>query len=721
MLETNISIERVNELQNRITALRQKALDITQKISERQVKELKGEFPLSVQEILAEKDLLVSKMIKMKIFLRMKKLKRNVNIEDIDILMKGGKIEKKEKSLTTYMNNIHNTDLQWKHKKTKNKDIFISHDGCFCLKQNDSKCENSNYIISDNKITAYCPFHGQKKQNKKKFKELFNILGITLNVKHRKINISGCDYDPDMIEYVYNNPSCTHEDVSYIFKCLYGDVLVCVSEGPRPVWYHYKDGLWSDTKGISKLKRFLVSGVAKFYTYAQDVMAKFGEADVDTYSQYRFIFEKEIKYCNYEKMTEIYNILNKLLDSLKTGGYCNTLLNHCIHHFKKDKFIENLDHNKHLLCFGEDVYNLKDCKWRKTRSIDMCSKKCGVSKDEVNNKEIKKVNKILNDIFSINEEKDYILNVLSYLLHGGNNDSMFQIWQGTGANGKGLLAVLLKYIFGDYYAESNISLLTQKSAASNAASPELARLQGIRIAMFSEPEKGAKLNNGLIKKITGGEQITARKLYCDNIEYMPQFTPIIQCNTNFSLEDITDDSIPRRLKFIEFKNQFVDQEDIKLEQHKLKDLRLKEDETLNKLKGSFMFIVLSRWEQLSRKYNSHIHPFKMPMNMKKTQNEFLNDNNLVKLFVKENINIIQKTEQKEFKYIQLKNLIRAYKNWFYEREGKKCKIKRATFQKRIRKYLPGLFCNRYQKNGLDIVSIYINCELIDQDSDNEEY
>jgi len=769
-----MTVETIQRLQKEINILQDKADKITIDADE---------FTPEAEDLLNKKSKLVKEMIQMKIFLKGKHTKEEIKEKwnkrlsdykkpkdredrsvfstrsrtrsvlgeeiktfDFNIFDSKKKVSTEIKkdykliNLNKYLNNIYNVDFQWNYKKTKNNNINITHNGCLCLKDNKYECEDTCLIVSNNKILSSCHLHKQKKLNKKNFKKLFNILGITEKINRRKIDITGCDYDYKIVEYAWNNANTTHEDISQIFYYLFNTNLVCASETPRPIWYYYEKGLWNDTKGTSKLKKLINNEVVRFYTYMIDVLTKTTEGDTETYPEYNTLFEKEIEHCDFNEMVAVITIYEKVIDCLKTASFCNALVNHCIHYFKINGFIEKLDHNIHLLCFGENVYDLKTCEWRKTVNTDLCSKKCGVSKEDINNKENKKVNKILNDIFSINEDKEYIIDILSDLLYGENNKNIFQIWQGLGANGKGLLAIFLKYIFGDYYAESNIALLTQKSGSANSASPELARLQGIRVAMFSEPEQGAKLNNGLIKKITGGEKISARKLYCDSVEYMPHFTPIIQCNTGFSMEDITDESIPRRLRFIEFKNQFVNKEDITSEYHKLKDISLKEKHNLDKIKGSFMFILLERWEKLTKEAKEkwqkltkeekkgkeeepHIHLFKTPDSVRKTQQEFLNDNNLVKLFVKENVEIVKKEnrDNKNLKYIKLKQLIEAYREWFHQREEKKCKIKRAKFIKRINKYLPKLYKDRYRKGTYNLKSIYIHCVLTEEDEEDELY
>ena len=143
-------------------------------------------------------------------------------------------------------------------------------------------------------------------------------------------------------------------------------------------------------------------------------------------------------------------------------------------------------------------------------------------------------------------------------MYGKNTKELFHIWTGTGRNGKGVIAEILRSSFGDYYCYPSVSLITQKMASSTSANPELAKTRGARIVMFAEPEEGSRLNNSIMKQYTGGDELTTRALFCNPFSFTPHFTIILQCNT-FQMQDVKDDSIPERLLFMKFKNSFVDE------------------------------------------------------------------------------------------------------------------------------------------------------------------
>ena len=50
---------------------------------------------------------------------------------------------------------------------------------------------------------------------------------------------------------------------------------------------------------------------------------------------------------------------------------------------------------------------------------------------------------------------------------------------------------------------------------NNGINSDIARLKGARLVTTVEPNEGLRLNEGLLKQLTGGDIITARKLYAE--------------------------------------------------------------------------------------------------------------------------------------------------------------------------------------------------------------
>jgi putative DNA primase/helicase len=122
---------------------------------------------------------------------------------------------------------------------------------------------------------------------------------------------------------------------------------------------------------------------------------------------------------------------------------------------------------------------------------------------------------------------------------------------GKGKNGKSTLLNAWAHVIGDYGRSVAIeTFLSANMARSGAqASPDLARLEGVRFVRTSEPERGAKLAEALIKLATGGEPMTVRHLSKDIFELHPRFKLVMSGNYRPEIRG-TDEGIWRRIKLI---------------------------------------------------------------------------------------------------------------------------------------------------------------------------
>lgn len=124
---------------------------------------------------------------------------------------------------------------------------------------------------------------------------------------------------------------------------------------------------------------------------------------------------------------------------------------------------------------------------------------------------------------------------------------------GKGRNGKSVLVNAVSHVAGDYGQSVPIeTFLDQgKTRAGGQATPDLAKLPGVRLLRTSEPEKNAKLAEALIKLVTGGEPMDARHLQGDFFSFDPEFKLTIQGNYKPTLSG-TDEGIKSRLLLAPF-------------------------------------------------------------------------------------------------------------------------------------------------------------------------
>ena len=130
---------------------------------------------------------------------------------------------------------------------------------------------------------------------------------------------------------------------------------------------------------------------------------------------------------------------------------------------------------------------------------------------------------------------------------GTNENQTFNIYTGSGRNGKSKLAELMTKALGEYKATVPITLITQKRNSIGSTSSEIVQLKGARYAVMQEPSKGDKINEGIMKEITGGDPIQGRALFKDTITFVPEFKLVVCTNTLFDIKS-NDDGTWRRIR-----------------------------------------------------------------------------------------------------------------------------------------------------------------------------
>lgn len=161
--------------------------------------------------------------------------------------------------------------------------------------------------------------------------------------------------------------------------------------------------------------------------------------------------------------------------------------------------------------------------------------------------------KFLNDITGGDKDlQRYIQKCIGYSLSGSIREQCAYFLYGMGNNGKSTFLDTLADMLGGYAANVQPeTIMMQKFGSGNGANSEIARLKSARFVSSEEPTEGVRLNEGLLKQMTGGGKITCRFLYGDEFEYTPEFKIWIATNHKPVIRG-TDAGIWRRIKLIPF-------------------------------------------------------------------------------------------------------------------------------------------------------------------------
>lgn len=150
--------------------------------------------------------------------------------------------------------------------------------------------------------------------------------------------------------------------------------------------------------------------------------------------------------------------------------------------------------------------------------------------------------------------QEYIQRCVGYSISGSNREQCAYFLYGMGNNGKSTFLDTIADMLGDYAANTQPDTLMMQGKVGSlggGANTEIARLKSARFVTCEEPTEGVRLNEGLLKQLTGGSKVTARFLYSEEFEYTPEFKIWVATNHKPTIRG-TDVGIWRRIKLIPF-------------------------------------------------------------------------------------------------------------------------------------------------------------------------
>ncbi|WP_405061923.1 phage/plasmid primase, P4 family [Kribbella sp. NBC_01505] len=152
---------------------------------------------------------------------------------------------------------------------------------------------------------------------------------------------------------------------------------------------------------------------------------------------------------------------------------------------------------------------------------------------------------------------DYLRRLVGYGITGYSTEQCYVMLHGSGGNGKSVFTTALFDVFAPITANVGIEtfLTGSNTADGSSSSPDVAALRGSRLVLTSEAEAGARMAEAKIKRLTGGDPVTARHLYKEAFTFMPSFLLMLSTNAIPEVRD-NSDGIWRRQKIVEWKQQF---------------------------------------------------------------------------------------------------------------------------------------------------------------------
>lgn len=130
------------------------------------------------------------------------------------------------------------------------------------------------------------------------------------------------------------------------------------------------------------------------------------------------------------------------------------------------------------------------------------------------------------------------------------------ILYGTGGNAKSTFVNTLARVLGSYSGSLSTDVLLARPGQNKG--PELAALRGLRLAIASEIEEGARLDEAVLKRLCSTDQIAANPKYRDPFSFTPSHS-LIMCTNHLPRIGSTDNGTWARIAVAPCRGNFRDQ------------------------------------------------------------------------------------------------------------------------------------------------------------------
>jgi P4 family phage/plasmid primase-like protien len=333
-------------------------------------------------------------------------------------------------------------------------------------------------------------------------------------------------------------------DYAMVLYHLFKDKYVCSSITNKK-WYVFNKHRWEKDEG-QRLRMAISKDL--FELYSEKQAQYLAEAQhYEPNDEHHEKFQRKIK-----KIAEICIKLKKTNDK-------NNIMREASEIFFDQDFMKNMDSNPYLMCFTNGVFDFKTKEFRDGYPQDYISKSTGIAyihQDKTSKEIEQEIVTFMSQLFPQPELCKYMWSHLASVLIGIKKEHAFNIYRGSGSNGKSILTDLMSQCLGDYKGTVPITLVTDKRSSIGGATPEVMQLKGVRYAVMQEPSKDATINEGIMKELTGGDPLLGRALYCDSEIFIPQFSLVVCTNALFEIKS-NDDGTWRRMKLVDFLAKFL--------------------------------------------------------------------------------------------------------------------------------------------------------------------
>jgi P4 family phage/plasmid primase-like protien len=376
--------------------------------------------------------------------------------------------------------------------------------------------------------------------------------------EYRKINNSSVNsYINRTLEHAVSTTSeddnkilgFTDYDLATVLYLLFKEEYVCASIRSN-IWYKFNGNSWEEIDSGTSLRAAISKELRCLYIKKALELSRFKSTLPPEGDPMKKKVERKI------------HIIGTITEKFGKTNDKNNIMREARELFYDGDFVNKTDSNPYIICFKNCVVDFKEKRARRGNPEDYLTKSTNIDYRELNQSRDKPIIDEIEDfmckLFPDKELCRYMWHHLASTLIGTVVNQTLNMYIGIGQNGKSVLVNLMEQVLGQYKGDVPLTLITQSRTKIGGVSPEIIQLKGVRYAVMQEPSKGDRINEGIMKQITGGDAITGRAPYMIEAKsFIPQFKLVV-CSNEFMDIKSQDHGTWRRIRVVDFKSLFTE-------------------------------------------------------------------------------------------------------------------------------------------------------------------
>ncbi len=375
-----------------------------------------------------------------------------------------------------------------------------------------------------------------------------SVCGLNVIIYHARCtnstltNIIYREYFPDKSIDIFSENIDTDVGLAKVVCVYLKNLYVCVDIRKDTFYQFTKDKLFelSNSEGIRSM---LEAVFIKYFKPRKELISKIDETDLDAEQKGIIKSSKDM--------------LTKIESKFQTTGNRNNIIREVQSFLYTDRtiFEKELDIKLGFVPIkSSGIFNIETKELRERTFVDKWTFECPVEYfkeiPEVLNIELKQY---FTDVFCGREDTMQVfIDVIKSAICGKPLRFIFFLI-GEGRNGKSLLMKLISNVFSKFVDVISNEVIIDRKNRSNITT-EYEKLEKVRIGYVTELKEEHKLDDAMVKKISGGDAIDVRALHQSNRTIIPTTTLFVPTNQMPSLP--SDKAIHDRLVCFPFNNRF---------------------------------------------------------------------------------------------------------------------------------------------------------------------